>query len=80
MDRIGWHAAPSEGSLFAWLPVPSGYSAYSFANLLLRKALVAAAPGNAFGEFGEGHVRLGLLTGEERLREAMRRIGALSVF
>lgn len=80
MDKIGWHAAPSEGSLFAWLPIPAGYSSFSFANLVLRKAQVALAPGNAFGESGEGYVRLGLLTSEERLREAMRRIQALSLF
>ena len=38
------------------------------------------APGNGFGAHGEGYVRVGLLTSEERLKEAADRIAALQLF
>ncbi|WP_372011022.1 pyridoxal phosphate-dependent aminotransferase [Paenibacillus chitinolyticus] len=80
LNEIGWEAKPSQGSFFAWLPVPRKYSSAEFADLLLNEAKVVVAPGIGFGTHGEGYVRLGLLTGEERLQEAVRRIGQLHLF
>lgn len=80
LDAIGWKARKPAGSFFCWLPVPEGYSSMAFADLLLEKADVVVAPGNGFGEHGEGYVRLGLLAPEDRLREAVRRVGELQLF
>ncbi len=80
LGRIGWQAKPSAGSFFAWLPVPGGYSSAAFSDLLLDKAKVVSAPGIGFGKHGEGYVRMGLLTSEDRLREAAERIGRLRLF
>lgn len=77
---IGWDAAAPEGSFFAWMPVPEGYTSEGFSDLLLEKANVVTAPGIGFGQYGEGYVRVGLLTSEERLREAANRIGKLNIF
>jgi len=77
---IGWEVDAPKGTFFAWLPVPSGYSSETFADLLLEKAYVATAPGNGFGETGEGYIRVGLLDSDERLVEAAKRIGALDLF
>ncbi|WP_416827058.1 pyridoxal phosphate-dependent aminotransferase [Ectobacillus polymachus] len=78
--EIGWNVTAPEGSFFAWLPVPEGYTSQSFADMLLEKAHVAVAPGIGFGEHGEGFVRVGLLHSKERLREAVRRIDTLHLF
>lgn len=80
LDRIGWKSAKPGGSFFCWLPVPSGHTSESFADLLLQEAHVVVAPGVGFGTHGEGFVRLGLLTDEERLQEAVERIGKLNLF
>jgi len=80
LDEIGWQAAKPAGSFFCWLPVPKGHTSMSFADLLLERADVVVAPGNGFGEHGEGFVRVGLLASEERLREAAERIGRLKLF
>ncbi|WP_123040744.1 pyridoxal phosphate-dependent aminotransferase [Cohnella candidum] len=80
LDRIGWRAEKPAGSFFCWLPVPEGYTSVSFANLLLEEADVVVAPGSGFGSSGEGYVRLGLLAPEERLQEAVARIGRLGLF
>ncbi|MEC1406255.1 pyridoxal phosphate-dependent aminotransferase [Bacillus halotolerans] len=78
--EIGWDVTAPAGSFFAWLPVPEGYSSEQFSDLLLEKANVAVAAGNGFGEYGEGYVRVGLLTSEARLKEAAHRIGKLNLF
>jgi aminotransferase len=62
------------------LPVPKGYTSEQFADLLLDKAGVAVAPGNGFGEHGEGYVRIGLLIEPERLKEAVDRVAKLHLF
>ena len=80
LDEIGWQAKKPAGSFFCWLPVAQGHTSMSFANLLLEQAVVVVAPGCGFGRSGEGYVRLGLLTGEERLREVAARVGRLGLF
>ncbi|MCM3740568.1 pyridoxal phosphate-dependent aminotransferase [Oceanobacillus luteolus] len=78
--RIGWDVEAPQGSFFAWLPVPEGFTSEEFADFLLEKADVAVAAGKGFGSFGEGYVRIGLLVDEERLREAVQRIEKLDIF
>ncbi|MFD2672967.1 pyridoxal phosphate-dependent aminotransferase [Marinicrinis sediminis] len=80
LDRIGWINRKPAGSFFCWLKVPSGYTSLSFAELLLQEAKVAVAPGIGFGQSGEGYVRVGLLTSEERICEAVARIEKLGLF
>jgi len=78
--QIGWDVTAPKGSFFAWLPVPDGFTSQSFADYLLDAADVAVAPGNGFGKYGEGFIRVGLLMDEARLVEAVQRIGKLGVF
>lgn len=80
LRSLGWDVKAPKGSFFAWLKVPEEFSSAEFADLLLKEAHIAVAPGIGFGELGEGYVRVGLLTSEERLEEAVRRIGTLKIF
>ncbi|WP_044894006.1 pyridoxal phosphate-dependent aminotransferase [Bacillus alveayuensis] len=80
LKDIGWDVTAPAGSFFAWLPVPNGFTSETFSDLLLEKAHVVVAPGIGFGEYGEGYVRAGLLTSEERLQEAANRIAKLNLF
>ncbi|HEX5379001.1 MAG TPA: aminotransferase, partial [Phenylobacterium sp.] len=45
-----------------------------FSKLLIEEAGVAVAPGVAFGEYGEGYVRIGLVENENRIRQAARNV------
>ncbi len=77
---LGWNVTAPEGSFFAWLKVPEGFTSVDFSDLLLEKAHIIVAPGIGFGTFGEGYIRVGLLANEARLVEAVRRIGRLDLF
>lgn len=80
LKSIGWDVKAPKASFFAWLKVPEGFTSEGFADYLLQHAHVAVAPGNGFGCYGEGYVRVGLLTSEERLTEAVKRIQSLHLF
>ncbi|PFP29772.1 LL-diaminopimelate aminotransferase [Bacillus sp. AFS073361] len=80
LHSLGWNVSAPRGSFFAWLKVPEGFSSTEFANILLEQAHIMVAPGIGFGEFGEGYVRVGLLSTEERLAEAVERISRLEIF
>jgi len=67
--------APKAG-LYVWAHAPPGFMAADFAALLLEKTGVSLTPGSAFGAHGEGFVRVSLGMDTERIREAMRRVGA----
>ena len=77
MARSGWDIPKPQASMFAWAPLPEKYKSkgsLEFAKELMLKADVAVAPGVAFGEYGEGYVRVGLVENEQRIRQAAKNI------
>ena len=77
MSRAGWEIPIPQASMFAWAPIPKKYQnkgSLKFARDLMTKANVAVSPGVAFGEYGEGFVRIGLVENEQRIRQAAKNI------
>ncbi|MCR5875737.1 LL-diaminopimelate aminotransferase [Phenylobacterium sp. J426] len=77
MKRAGWDIPAPPASMFAWAPLPEAYreaGSMLFSKLLVEEAGVAVAPGIAFGEYGEGYVRIGLVENEQRIRQAARNV------
>lgn len=74
LNNSGWNISKPKGSIYIWVPVPSGYTSASFATHILEKAGVVVSPGNAYGASGEGYFRISLTVGDERLKEALDRI------
>lgn len=74
LRAIGLDALPMKGSFYLWVPVPAGHTSASFATLLLEQAGVVVTPGAAYGQYGEGYIRISLCVKEDRLKEALRRI------
>jgi alanine-synthesizing transaminase len=50
-------------------------STMDFGMMLLEKGEVAVSPGSGFGPSGEGFLRMALVENENRLRQAVRKIG-----
>ena len=77
MARAGWEIPVPQASMFAWAPIPKKYQkkgSLKFARDLMIKADVAVSPGIAFGEYGEGFVRIGLVENEQRIRQAAKNV------
>ena len=73
--RAGWEIPPPEASMFAWAPLPEafrGVGSMQFATLMVEKSGVVVSPGVAFGEHGEGYVRIAMVENEQRIRQAAR--------
>ena len=81
LNRNGWDVEPPLATMFVWARIPDAFQkmgSIEFCVKLLLEAEVAAAPGAAFGEMGEGYVRFALVENENRLRQAARQIGRLT--
>lgn len=74
LEKLGWSITPSQATMYLWVPCPVGMSSTDFALTVLEKTGVVMTPGNAFGEGGEGYVRLSLIADSDRLGEALGRI------
>jgi len=78
LERIGWEVAKPRATMFVWAKVPEehlkGKGSIDYAMDLMEHAEVAIAPGRAFGENGEGYMRIALVENEQRLRQAIRNI------
>lgn len=75
LNELGWSLKPPLGSCYVWAPVPEGETSVGFADRLLDDVGVFVAPGNGYGDLGEGYVRFSLTVPDDRLSEAMERIG-----
>jgi alanine-synthesizing transaminase len=78
LEKIGWEVDKPRAGMFVWAKVPQehlkGKGTIDYAMDLMEHAEVAIAPGRAFGENGEGYMRIALVENEKRLRQAIRNI------
>lgn len=73
--KIGWEIPKSRATMFAWAPLPAGYTdSAEFCKQLLARSGVLLTPGASFGPAGEGHVRIALVRSEEEMCRAARLI------
>ncbi len=80
LNAIGWEVEVPKGTMFVWAPIPEAYrhlGSLEFSKKLLEEAKVAVSPGIGFGEYGDDHVRFGLIENEHRTRQAIRGIRAM---
>ena len=80
MSIAGWKIPVPNSTMFAWAPIPPLFEnkgSVQFSKILLKEAKVAVAPGLAFGEHGDGYVRISLVENRQRIRQAARNVRAL---
>jgi LL-diaminopimelate aminotransferase len=76
---IGVEVTPPRGTIYIWAPVPEGFaSAAAYCEYVLEEAAVVISPGGAYGRSGEGYFRISLTTPDDRLTEAVARLGKLA--
>jgi LL-diaminopimelate aminotransferase len=70
----GWHVAKPPATMYVWAKIPDGWTSEDFVFRLMEATGVVLTPGRAFGEQGEGYVRITLVQPEPKLLEAADRI------
>ncbi|RME84926.1 MAG: pyridoxal phosphate-dependent aminotransferase [Caldilineae bacterium] len=74
----GVECDPPQGAFYLFVRFPGlSQDSMEIANRLLEEAEIAATPGIAFGQAGEGHVRFSIATAMTDLRRAVERIEKL---
>ncbi|GAB4173693.1 MAG: aspartate aminotransferase [Coleofasciculaceae cyanobacterium] len=73
LAELGWTIPKTKATMYLWVPCPPGTNSTDFALDVLQKTGVVLTPGNAFGEAGEGYVRMSLIAECDRLAEVLRR-------
>ena len=76
MSALGFEIIKPDGAFYIFAKIPAAYNQDSFAFLqdFAREKAVAFIPGAAFGQYGEGYVRLSYAASMEVIKEAMKRL------
>jgi LL-diaminopimelate aminotransferase len=76
---IGVDVKPPRSTIYVWAPVPAGFAgSAAYCEHVLEQAGVVLSPGAIYGPAGEGWFRISLTTPDDRLLEAVQRLGALA--
>jgi LL-diaminopimelate aminotransferase len=79
LAKIGIRVRAPHSTIYVWAPVPEGFeSSAAYCEHVLEATGVVMTPGAVYGPAGEGWFRISLTTPDERLLEAVERLGALA--
>ncbi len=75
--RMGWTVEKPKGTMYLWAEIPEQFKkegSLSFAERLLKETGVVVSPGVGFGPYGEGYIRLALVTHDKRFHDVLLRL------
>ncbi len=75
LSGAGLACEAPQATPYLWVRLPAGVASRDFATHVLEDEHVVVLPGVAFGEVGEGYIRIALAEPSDRLSEAVGRIG-----
>ena len=75
-NELGWpDFYVPDATFYLWVPIPPRYKKSSdFTNDLMNTSGIIAVPGHAFGEYGEGYVRISIVCPEVQILEVIDRM------
>lgn len=76
MSALGFKIIKPDGAFYIFAKIPAGYEqdSFKFCQSFAREKAVAFIPGIAFGQYGEGYVRLSYAASMETITTAMDRL------
>ena len=77
LEKIGWKINLPKATMYLWVRLPEKFrdmGSLEFAELLIEETGIAVAPGIGFGAYGEGYVRLAMVTHFRRFHDAILRL------
>ena len=74
LAACGLSASLPEGAFYLWVAAPDG-DAWAAARLLAQRAGIVSSPGEFYGPFSTGFLRLAVVQPDDRLELAARRVG-----
>ena len=75
LEQLGLTVNNPKASLYVWAKIPSNEeSSATFVSKIIDETGVVLTPGNGYGEYGEGYIRVSLTTPDDQLDEALQRL------
>lgn len=74
LKGLGLHVDPPKASLYIWAKAPEGFSSAEFTQLLLEERDIVVTPGNGYGKYGEGYIRLSLTIPDADMEKGLERL------
>jgi aspartate/methionine/tyrosine aminotransferase len=78
LRRLGFRVEKPVGTFYLWVPIPGRTTSLAFAKRLLEEAHIVVTPGEGFGQYGQGYIRMALTVPEDRIEEGLRRLERLT--
>jgi alanine-synthesizing transaminase len=75
LNKMGVPVESPKATLYVWLRLPPPWDqkgSFDFSMALLKEGGVVVSPGSAFGDGGEGYVRIALVENVQRIRQALK--------
>jgi LL-diaminopimelate aminotransferase len=76
LTKAGLKVPTPKATFYLWFPTPRQMTSAQASKFFLEEADTVVTPGNAYGQQGEGWLRIALTESEDRLSEAGQRIRA----
>ncbi len=76
LKELGWTDVEiPKATFYLWIKTPERFKTdKEFCDVMLEKSGIVIVPGDAFGKYGKGYVRLSIVAGEEQLKEVIERM------
>jgi aspartate/methionine/tyrosine aminotransferase len=77
LQKIGWSVPKPKATMYLWAELPEPFKkegSLAFSERLLKETGVAVAPGVGFGPYGEGFIRMALVTHDNRFHDVLLRL------
>ena len=75
LEHLGLTVNNPKASLYVWAKIPNNEeSSATFVSKIIDETGVVLTPGNGYGEYGEGYIRVSLTTPDDQLDEALQRL------
>ncbi len=76
---MGWRLKTPKATFYVWIELAAKEDSIGFSRKILDQADIIVTPGVGFGKYGEGYIRIALTVPEERINQAVERLGKLGV-
>ena len=76
LAKLGWQVPKPKATMYLWAAIPESHKrlgSLAFSEKLIQETGVAVSPGVGFGPYGEGFVRMSLVTHDKRFHDALLR-------
>ncbi len=77
LAKLGWTVPLPKATMYLWAEIPEPFKkegSLLFSERLLKETGIAVAPGIGFGPYGEGFIRMALVTHDKRFHDVLLRI------